>query len=82
MVFDFVGYLALGLNLYSMYSKGEYRLRYFSAIANFTYVIYGILINALPIIIGCSIAVILHICRLYKLKQIKNLKLLTSKNKT
>ena len=71
MTFDIVGYFALGLNLYSMYSKGEYRLRVFSAIANCTYVIYGILINALPLVIGCSIAIIIHLHRLRKLKQEK-----------
>jgi Na+/H+-dicarboxylate symporter len=70
-MFDIIGYIALGLNLYSMYSKGEYRLRVFSAIANFAYVIYGVLINALPLVIGCTIAVILHLYRLHKLKQEK-----------
>ncbi len=76
MLFDFVGYLALGLNLYSMYSKGECKLRAFSAIANLTYVIYGVLISALPLVIGCSIAVILHVHRLYKLKQGKDIELI------
>jgi len=73
---DLFGYLALGLNLYSMHSKGEYRLRVFSAIANLAYVVYGVLINALPIIIGCSIAVILHGYRLHKLKQEGNIELI------
>lgn len=72
-MFDFVGYLALGLNVFSMYSKGEYRLRLFSAIANFTIVVYAIMINA--IIIGCSIAVVLHIYKLYKLKQVGKIKI-------
>lgn len=68
MNFDLIGYLGLGLNLFSMYSKGEIKLRVFSAIANFVYVIYGILINAYPIVIGSCIAVALH---LYRLKEIK-----------
>jgi hypothetical protein len=75
-MFDLVGYLALGLNLYSMYSEGEYRLRFFSAIANFTYIVYGIMINALPLIIGCSIAVVLHIFRLYELKKIEKIQII------
>ena len=78
-MFDLVGYLALGLNLYSMYSKGEYRLRLFSAIANFAYVVYGVLINAFPIILGCSIAVILHVYRLYKLKQVETIEITNKK---
>lgn len=61
---DIIGYSALVINLYSMSVKGEYKLRLISAIANFIYIIYGILLNAFPIIIGCSIAVTLHIYRL------------------
>ena len=64
MIYDIIGYAGLGLNLYSMYAKGEYKLRLFSAIANTIYIIYGLLIHALPIVIGCAIAVILHLYRL------------------
>jgi len=66
-IIDIVGYTALGINLYSMYAKGEYRLRLISAIANGVYIGYGILLEALPIILGCSIAVGLHVYRLKKL---------------
>lgn len=65
---DIIGYSALLINLYSMSVKGEYKLRAISAIANFIYIIYGILLGALPIIIGCAIAVALHSYRLYTLK--------------
>lgn len=65
---DTIGYVALALNLYSMSAKGEYRLRIISALANLIYIGYGIMLNALPVIIGCSIAVILHVYRLYKMK--------------
>lgn len=58
---DIIGYSALPINVYSMSAKGEYKLRLISAIANFIYIIYGILISAFPIIIGCSIAVVLQI---------------------
>lgn len=67
-----VGYVALILNLYSMSLKGEYRLRLYSVIANSIYVIYGLLIQAYPIIIGSTIAVVLHITRLLKIKKTKN----------
>lgn len=65
---DIIGYSALVINLYSMSVKGEYKLRLISALANFIYIIYGILLIAFPIIIGCSIAVVLHIYRLKRLK--------------
>ena len=61
---DTVGYVALITNLYSMSVKGEYKLRLISALANAIYIGYGILLSAYPIIIGCSIAVILHVYRL------------------
>jgi hypothetical protein len=57
---DSIGYFALLINLYSMSTKGEYKLRLFSLIANAFYIFYGLVIGALPIIIGCSIAVMLH----------------------
>ena len=75
MTFDVIGYLALGLNLYSMYCKGEYRLRVYSVVANATYIIYGIFIGATPIIVGGSIAVLLHLHRLHQLRQLENIEL-------
>ncbi|WP_411893696.1 hypothetical protein [Winogradskyella sp. A2] len=69
---DLIGYSALAVNLYSMSVKGEYKLRLISAIANFIYILYGILINAYPIIIGCSIAVLLHIYHLRRIKTYYN----------
>lgn len=49
---DCIGYGGLVINLYSMSTKGEYKLRLFSLIANVIYIIYGALINAAPIIVG------------------------------
>lgn len=68
---DSIGYLALVINLYSMSTKGEYKLRVISLIANIGYVIYGVLLSALPIIIGCTIAVFLHGFHIRRL-QLKN----------
>lgn len=65
---DCIGYGGLVINLYSMSTKGEYKLRLFSLIANVIYIIYGTLINAAPIIIGCTIAVFLHGYHLRRLK--------------
>ncbi len=60
LLIDSIGYAALVINLYSMSTKGEYKLRIISLIANIGYIFYGALISATPIIIGCTIAVCLH----------------------
>ena len=65
---DCIGYGGLVLNLYSMSTKGEYKLRLFSLIANVVYILYGSLISAAPIIVGCTIAVFLHGYHLRRLK--------------
>lgn len=57
---DSIGYAALVINLYSMSTNGEYKLRIISLTANIGYIFYGVLISAIPIIIGCTIAVFLH----------------------
>lgn len=64
MVCSVVGYFGLLLNLYSMSLKGEFKLRLFSLLANCIYIIYGVLIEAYPILIGSSIAVLLHAVRI------------------
>ena len=60
ILIDSIGYGALVINLYSMSTKGEYKLRLISLIANLGYILYGALISATPIIVGCTIAVFLH----------------------
>ena len=64
---DVIGYFAIVINLYSMSTKGEYKLRLFSIVANSIYIIYGILIHAFPVIIGGAIAVFLHTYRIKNL---------------
>jgi hypothetical protein len=63
---DIIGYIALIINLFSMGMSNFTRLRVLAALANFIYVIYGVMIGAYPIVIGCAIAVILHVYRLIK----------------
>ncbi len=60
ILIDCIGYGGLVINLYSMSTKGEYKLRLVSLIANIIYILYGVLISATPIIVGCIIAVLLH----------------------
>ncbi len=70
-----IGYIGLAINLLSMTMKNILTLRILSATANFIYVIYGIIIVAPPIVIGCAIAVIIHsyhIVRLIKEKKTQN----------
>ena len=64
---DLVGYSALLLNLGSMAMRDLLRLRVLSAIANTIYIVYGLLIDAPPFIIGCSIAVCIHLYHLRKI---------------
>ena len=68
ILIDCIGYGGLVINLYSMSTKGEYKLRLISLIANTIYIIYGALISATPIIVGCTIAVFLHGYHIRRLK--------------
>ena len=65
---DGLGYFALAINLFSLASKGESRLRFFAIIANLMYILYGIFLGAWPIIIGCTVALFLHGCRLRQIR--------------
>ncbi len=66
-----LGYSAICLNLASMAMKNVLCLRLLSLLANGIYIFYGILLNAPPLIIGCSIAVIIHAYHIYILKKSK-----------
>lgn len=68
ILIDSIGYAALVINLYSMSTKGEYKLRLISLIANVGYILYGVFISATPIIVGCTIAVFLHGYHLRRLR--------------
>ena len=63
-----LGFLGMILNLSSMAMKNMLYLRYLSMIANIIYIVYGVIIGALPIIIGSFIAVIIHAINIYKRK--------------
>jgi hypothetical protein len=49
-VVDFIGYTALVINLTSMAMRNILLLRGFSAVANFIYVIYGVILG------GCRLS--------------------------
>lgn len=64
-----IDYTALLVNLFSMTRVSAVRLRQLSALANSIYILYGILIQAYPVIIGCCIDVILHSYQLIQIKK-------------
>lgn len=64
---DIIGYAALTLNLLSMTMKNVLYLRALSICANSMYIAYGIALHAAPFVIGCTIAVIIHVYHVRKL---------------
>jgi hypothetical protein len=62
-----LGYLALILSLVSMTRKQVMQLRIISATGNACYVLYGILLDSPPLIIGGAIAVGIHLYHIAKL---------------
>lgn len=62
-----LGFIGLAINLLSMAMKNILTLRILSAIANFIYIIYAIIIESPPLVIGCAIAVIIHCYHIVKL---------------
>jgi len=59
-IIDIFGYIALIINLSSMAIKNVLNLRLLSLVSNFVYMIYGFCLAALPIIVGCAIAIGIH----------------------
>ncbi|NOT93885.1 hypothetical protein [Ferruginibacter sp.] len=76
---DILGFLGLILNLTSMAMKDVLHLRILSMIANSIYFVYGLIIGAMPIIVGSLIAVIIHAVYIYKLKHTKQVRLVNTK---
>lgn len=67
-----IGYTALLLNTISMTMKNVLYLRVLSLIANLIYIVYGILLEVPPMIIGCAMAIIIHTYRIHKLYKEKS----------
>lgn len=67
---DIIGYIGLILNLSSMAMKNVRYLRWLALSANAVYIIYGLLLNALPLILGCSVAVCIHAYHIHKLRDV------------
>ena len=71
---DLIGYIGLTINLLSMTMKDILWLRWLSIVANFIYICYGVMLGAIPFIIGCSIAVCIHIYHLSIMYSVKKKK--------
>jgi hypothetical protein len=67
MMIHLLGYLGLALNLLSMTRKNLLTLRVLSATANIIYIVYGVMLGAPPVVIGCTVAVIVHDYHIVKL---------------
>jgi hypothetical protein len=64
-----LGLAALGFSLLAMSMRNILILRILSAIANFIYIIYGLLLGAPPLIIGGAIVIAIHGYHIRKLLQ-------------
>jgi hypothetical protein len=61
------GLVALGLSLLAMTMKSILPLRIISAVANFVYVIYGYFLGAPPLVLGGTVAIVIHGYHIHKL---------------
>lgn len=66
MTAEILGYVAIVIGLIAMSQKKVTNLRIIHSISAFTYVIYGLWIEAYPITVGGLIFMIIHIWHLYK----------------
>ena len=66
---DILGYIGVVLSLSAMAMKKIMHLRVLSLLANVIYMVYALLLSAYPILIGCGIAVGIHIYHIHKLRK-------------
>lgn len=67
LIREIIGYVGLVINLISMSCEHEKNLRKLSMVANSIYVCYGFMLEAIPIVLGGTVAVLLHSYRLYNI---------------
>jgi hypothetical protein len=65
---EYIGYLAVILNLFSFTRKGEFNIRIWSIIANLTFFIYGVNKNTKALIIGTVLTILIHIFKIINIK--------------
>ena len=71
MIADIIGYVALALSLLAISMKTMLVLRYIHAAAAATYILYGLLIDAIPLMLGGSLFMVIHLIHITKLHKKK-----------
>lgn len=69
MMFDLIGYAASAFLAVSLMVTGAFKFRTINMIGQITFIIYGVVIHAFPIIIANSVLLLINIYQLYKLLQ-------------
>jgi hypothetical protein len=64
---EYIGYLAVILNLLSFTQKGELNIRIWSIIANLTFLIYGLNKNTKALIIGTILTILIHVFKIFNI---------------
>ena len=67
MTWEWLGYIALFMSLFSMTMTDIKRLRWLHLFASVFYLVYGLAIEAIPIMLGGAIFMILHIYHLRRI---------------
>jgi hypothetical protein len=71
MMAEYVGYTALAISLLSVNMSNMVRFRWLHLSSSCIYCMYGVLIEATPLIVGALMFASIHIYRLYKLYHVK-----------
>ena len=68
---EYLGYIAVFLNIYSFIQRGEINIRKWSFLSNLTFFIYAININSKSLIIGTVITMSVHLYNIYTFNEKK-----------
>lgn len=71
MMFDLIGYAASAFLAVSLMVTGAFKFRTINMVGQVTFIIYGVVIHAFPIIIANAVLLLINIYQLYKLLQSK-----------
>jgi len=68
---EYIGYTALAISLLSVSMSNFLTFRYLHLLSSSVYLVYGLLIEALPLAMGSAIFMMIHTYRLYKYYKLK-----------
>jgi hypothetical protein len=68
---DWIGYLASGFLAISLIVSNSFKFRVFSTLGCLTFIIYGFVLNAFPVILANSILLVINVYQLWKLTRIE-----------